>query len=147
MSKTNIRDDLIVCVDDARAVVDDCGLRQHDMKVRTRTWAGTQAGDGVVTETDITLTPRPRLRLPENEQWLNPAGEYEQGDLLIDRVSARYTRAELGDPEAVSAGNIEAYWVITERGSVTPEEELYDVVSTEKQNFQWRVHLRRKRPR
>lgn len=140
-----LRDDLLGCIDEARSIIDDCNLRRHDMTVRTRTWVGPQLGQGTVVETDLVIEPRPRLRLPENRQWANQGGTYEQGDLLIEKVSATYTRAQLGDPEFYPDKNVEVNWVITERGDT--REELYDVISTESKNFEWRVHLRRRRSR
>lgn len=148
----DFRDCIIDIADCAREIADeDFGRRLHTFVIRTRTWSGTRRGEGTSTTSDLTFisaqttpptpntaAPRPRLRLPENRHTANPAGTYEAGDILVDKVTATLTEAQLGDGPLPS--NVEVVWVID-------GDEEYYVVSTEIRYTEWRVHLRRRRGR
>ena len=122
-------------------MVDCFQKRLHTYAIRTRTWAGPQLGEGAVVETDVVPIPTPRLRLPEPTEQTNQAGRFEAGDIILDRISATFTAVQLGDfGDVTQPANVEVYWVID--GT-----EEYDVISTEIRYLEWRVHLRRKRPR
>jgi hypothetical protein len=87
--------DLIPVVDDARTLIEGLGFRVRSVVVRTTTRAGTGVlAVGTETHSDVTLTPRPRVRrMLQNES--RAGGLYEAGDLIVDRISATYTRGQL----------------------------------------------------
>jgi hypothetical protein len=97
--------DLIPVVDDARTLIQGLGFRVRSVVVRTTTRAGTGVlAVGTETHSDVTLTPRPRVRrMLQNES--RAGGLYEAGDLIVDRISATYSEAQL-DP----SGNV--VWLI-----------------------------------
>jgi hypothetical protein len=97
--------DLIPVVDDARTLIQGLGFRVRSVVVRTTTRAGVGVlAVGTETHSDVTLTPRPRVRrMLQNES--RAGGLYEAGDLIVDRISATYSEAQL-DP----SGNV--VWLI-----------------------------------
>lgn len=135
----------------ARTLADDeFGRRLHTFVIRTRTWSGSSLGEGTSSVSDLTFTsaqtdpatpntvsPRPRLLLPENMYTANQAGSFEDGDIVADRVNGTLTEAQLtGRP---LAANVERYWVV--------DGDEYNVVRVEERYTFWRVHLRRRRGR
>lgn len=78
-------------------------------------------------ETDLTLDPTPRVRDAARLRG-GEAGQYAEGTLVVDRISATYTRSQL-DPEG------DSYWLV---GG-----EPYRPISFEERSTQWRVVLDR----
>lgn len=130
-----LRDDVIPVVDDARQLIDDLGLRLDTVQTRRRSWSGGQPGSGTATNTDVAITPKPRVKdVPE--RWIhNAPGRYERGDKMVTRISATYTRAQLTGG-TLAAGE-EFVWLI--------DSVEYAVIGEpEEQAFEWRVQLRRR---
>lgn len=140
MTGDQFRDDMRVILDDVRdSILDDCfGRRLHTYIIRTRTWSGTEVGDGTFTVSDLVPTPRPRYMRAEPNAMSNLAGRFEDGDIVIGKVSARsYTAAQLGDPNE-GQPHIEVFWIID-------GDQYFDVIGTEIRYGEWRVHLRQRR--
>jgi hypothetical protein len=57
-----LRDDLLPVFDYGRTLIDDLGLRTTRVILRTRTWDEGQVGLGELTEVDVELEPRPKVR-------------------------------------------------------------------------------------
>ena len=100
---STLRDDLLPIVQDGRALIQDFGLRQSRVVIRTRTWSTGKTRSGTYTDVDLELLPRPRIK--------------ETGDeaLNVDRVtpqntSGGYTVAQLNPPD--TAG-VEIIYVVT----------------------------------
>lgn len=124
-----VRSDLIPVVDAARQVVADMGLRVRSVvvvNVAGISGTGMDATESLGTPT--TITPTPRVRGTADRRAYQP-GIYEEGDLIVDKISASYTESQLL-PTASSR------WLIN--GS-----DHYAVVGMEPGSFGWRVHLRR----
>jgi hypothetical protein len=73
--------------------------------VRTRTWTPGPVNNGVPTDVDVEILPRPRVR------------ESGDGTIIIDRIQPRsalggYTPQDLV-PAEPQAANVERYWVLT----------------------------------
>lgn len=130
---TNLRECLVPCIDEARQLVDDLGLREYVVKTRHVTWDGTEIGRGTDTTVDCILRPTPKIELPAPFLIAENAGKYEKGDRIVKKLSRTYVEDEL------TGGSLSAteewYWLI--------DDELYRAVRATKKNFEWRVHLRR----
>ena len=57
-----LRDNLLPVADRARAIAPALGFRPVRVVIRTRTWSSGVVRLGEVTETDLELSPRPRVR-------------------------------------------------------------------------------------
>lgn len=131
-----IRDDLIDLVDGLRRdVVDEAfGLRLDTVAIRTVEWTGTEIGSGTKAVTDVTLDPVPKVSRPSPKLRASEPGKYEDGDVIVDKISATYTRTQLA-----GSGQVETIWLLNgEPYTVEGIDELY---------LAWRVHLRRARNR
>lgn len=120
--------DLIPIVDDARSLIQALGFRVRAVVVRTTTRAGAGVlAVGTETHSDLTLTPRPRVRrMLQNES--RAGGLYEAGDLIVDRISLTYTRAQL-EP----SGNV--VWLI--------DNEPCKLIGLEQRALEWMAIVRR----
>lgn len=133
----SLRDDLIPLVDEVRGDIVDgvAGLRLHTVVVRTRTWSGGERGRGTATDVDVTLDPKPKVLDPSPRWRAAEPGRFEDGDRVVDKVSATYTRAQLDG--GTLASNAEVLWLI--------DGDPYRVVSVDEHYLAWRVQLRRMR--
>lgn len=131
----SLRSDLIPVIDDARAMVADLGLRLHVVKVVTRTWSGSEVGRGTPSDVELTIDPAPKVRPPHPREVSAAQGRYENGDQLVQQISATYTRAEL-DGGTIAAGVV-VFWTI--------DGEEYRLVGLSQKPFEWRAHLQRMR--
>lgn len=130
----SLRDDLIPCVDAARGLADELGVRVRPVAVVRRSWDGGKPGLGVRTEEPLTLTPTPRVR-PATRETFGPGGSFEAGDLVITRISASYAEATLRGAPVGEAE--EVVWEV--------DGEAHRLVSLERRPFEWRAQLRRLR--
>lgn len=131
-----LRDDLVPVVDQARAILEGLGLRVHPVVVRRRTWSGGAPGRGTVTDAELTLEPRPRVSTALPRWASRPAGWTEDHDLVVDRLSLTYTRAQLEEAEPGE----ELRWLVG-------EEEYVLAGPIQERLLSWEVALRRVRGR
>lgn len=133
-----LRDDLIPVVDEVRRTVIDqaVGLRLHAVSVRRRAWSGGELGRGTAANVDTVLDPVPKVNQPEPRLKAAEPGKYEEGDVVVDRISLTYTPEQLGQG---APGSAEVFWLI--------DGEAYRLVALEERYLQWRAHLRRMRNR
>ena len=133
---STLRDDLIPVFDEGRQIVDDLGLRQQTVVVRTRVWDGGEVGLGTATDTDLTLSPTPKVTRLSLRVVAGSGGKYQMGDRRVGKISATYTAEQLGGG-SVAAGT-ELLWLI--------DGEPHTLVETpEEKNFEWRCIVRRRR--
>lgn len=128
----SLRDDLIPIIDDARAIRDELGLVVRPVARVVRAWSGGELGLGTPTETVVTLAPSPRVRDVARVQY-QPGGEVQEGDVVIDRISASLTEAWLRG-EGLAAGS-EVFWRL--------DGDEWRLVSLEARTFDWRLVARR----
>ncbi len=124
----SIRPEIIAVVDEARAVVEDLGLRVRSAEVITSTKVDDPSSL-TPTRTSSTLAIEPAPRVRQAAVWLgSEVGKVETGDVVVDRLSATYTREQL-DPGG------DSHWLV--------DGQPYRVVSVEERFTQWVVRLRR----
>ena len=68
-----LRTDLLPVFEDSRQLIEDLGLRQYRVWRRLGVWDGGEALLGTLTETDVELTPRPKVTQPQYG-WLKVTG-------------------------------------------------------------------------
>lgn len=120
-----LRDDLIPVVDEIRGIHDELGLRVRSaVIVRSTTVSGTGLASATSTS-DRTLSPTPRVRLVTGRNP-QPDGLYRAGNIIVDQISASYTRTQL-DPGGASV------WII--------DGKQHRLLSLEQRAFRWRAVL------
>lgn len=133
-----LRDSLIPVVDNARQMVADSGLRPYTVTIRTRVWSGGKIGTGEATDSDLVISPAPKVERFPVRLIASSGGIYQEGDLQITKISATYSEEDLW--LSATAGT-EVLWILN-------EETFRAVTQPERKNFQWKTVVRRlNRPR
>jgi hypothetical protein len=103
-----LREDLLPVIDEIRLLIgdpDQLGLRQSRVWVRRRAWSAGEQHLGDITDTDIELTPRPKVEADTpvtlKVSRITPAypgGGYTTEDLLPTQVAgtSRYFLVQTG---------------------------------------------------
>jgi hypothetical protein len=92
----DVRSDVLPDLDEARALIDELGLRRYSVTIRRRQWSGGKPGLGTATNTDLVLSPRPRVREISVREVAGSGGTFESGDFRIDKITPRYTAPTTG---------------------------------------------------
>jgi hypothetical protein len=101
----------------------------------TRTWSGTDPGDGVMTEERRELRPSPRIVDYSHSTRLLEGGAVRQGDLILKAIS-KVTYPDRATIDGSStAHNVEKFYDI---GG-----ELHLVISVTQKHLWWNVQVRR----
>lgn len=101
----SLRDDLLPVFDrDARALIDDLGLRTSRVILRTRTWDGGHVRMGSADDEDLELDPRPKVREAS-------PGYLKVGPITPSYPGGGYTPTQLFPDNALEA-NEERFWVV-----------------------------------
>ncbi len=114
---------------------DTLGVGLKDVYLVTRTWAGTEIGDGAVTEDREQMLPSPRIVQFNHDLRIVAGGAIEQGDILLKMVSKQtYATKDLIDGVSTS----ELIEELFEVGGI-----LYRVVEVTEKHVTWNILLRR----
>lgn len=93
---TTLRDSLLPVADILRQIPNTLGLRRYSVTLRRRAWSGTYPGEGVPTDTDVVLTPPPRVRVMTTQDIASSGGTYREGDFKISAVTPSYVGGGYG---------------------------------------------------
>lgn len=96
------RTDLIPCIDDARQCIEDLDLRPHLVVIRTRTWDGPQRGEGTKSDSDFTISPRPKVSYPSPRLIAARPGKFEQGDRVVTKITRTLAESVMDDKTLTS---------------------------------------------
>lgn len=107
-----LRDALLPLVDSIRTFEAVFGTRRFGVVVRRRVWSGGQPGEGTPTDTNITITPRPRVRdvtvanlTPGEAEALAMSSNKVTGQMYrIEQITPHYTPATSGQPNGATGG-------------------------------------------
>ena len=117
------------------AIRDDLGAAKKPVLLVTRTWTGSEPGDGTFTDGEIPVLPSPAIKEFVDDYRIQEGGAVKQGDIRLKWISKQSfpTRAEIDC--SVSSQKIEKFYKV---GGV-----LYRVVQVGEQLLSWNVLLRR----
>lgn len=96
-----LRDELLPVVNDARALVDELGLRLFSVRVEVRQWSGARVGSGIVAVSEsLQLSPSPRVRDVSAREVASSGGTLRTGDRRLTGITPAhagggYTPAQL----------------------------------------------------
>lgn len=136
-----LRDDIQPIIDDGRQLVADFGLRARRVQIWKRTWSGTEVdGEGgeVVEALQREITPPPKVKEPPARLVFDAPGKYEQGDLLITKISRAYSEEDL-DGGQLGSGETWLYFISTDDHTWRE----YTVIGPPAmKNFAWEILVR-----
>jgi hypothetical protein len=122
---------LIPTVDNIRQIAVDMGLRPYRVYLVHVMWSGGQRGAGKPSEVsrrEILPTPK-LLDMQATTELLSAFGHTEDGSLVVDKISAKYSEddllgwtPDLADPARPNTGNRGAdfFWEIAESRATHP---------------------------
>lgn len=108
-----LRDDLLPVFNDARELIHDLGLRTSSLTVRTRTWSSGKARMGTSSDSDLVITPRPKIREANGDT------ELLVGPITPSYSGGGYTPTQLNPQPTLVAGQEVLYVVTSPAGTKT----------------------------
>lgn len=128
-----IIDSLLPVVDSILGVRDSAGAVIDPVYFITRTWSGSEPGDGAAVDTKVQMLPSPGLKNYSQNVSLKEGGVVKAGDIILTNVSRnKYTEADLDGSSP--AGNIEKLFMVGTK--------LYQVINVMKKYVTWDVQIR-----
>ncbi len=135
----SLRTSLLKTVDTVRAVLSKSSIdeRTTSVTIRTRTWTGGRVGaDGGTSDSDVTLTPRPRVKELSQREIAGSGGRYQAGDVRVGPItpawsSGGYTAAQLAP--VITANGIEILYVLA--GGIAGEYSRVDLETARSHSY------------
>ena len=133
---SGIVDSLLTNVDSILGLRDSIGAALKRVDIVTRTWSGTEIGDGTATDVYVQMLPSPRIVVYNNDVRLVEGGAVRQGDILMKMISKNlYQTQAVVELRDNSSPNVEKFYAL---GGV-----LYRVVTVTEKHVTWNVLIRR----
>jgi hypothetical protein len=127
-------DDILACTDEILGIRDDIGAIKHTVHILTRTWDGSEVGDGNPVDATAQILPTPYLIDLFANIRLREGGKIEEGDLMVKHIS----KQSYPDFDVVSLkvtdDVTEKYYYINEK--------LYEVIHVKEDYVYWNIHIR-----
>lgn len=134
-SAEGIIGDLIPEVDDILAIRDEIGEPIHTVFFVTRTWSGTEPGDGTFTETKSALYPTPRVVEYRHDLNMTDIGQVRRGDIMLKMISKQsYPNRDEVALNLDLGSNKESFYEI--------DGDLYRVIKVTEKHVVWNVLCR-----
>lgn len=126
-------DTLLPNIDAVLGVRDSAGVSYKAVYVVTRTWSGTQVGDGTPVDTKSQMLPSPGLKNFAQDIRLREGGSVKSSDIILTNVSKnKYKESDL---DATSPGNnVEKLYLVGDK--------LYQVINIAEKPVTFDVQIR-----
>lgn len=132
---SDIVNDILGCTDEILGLRDELGATKHKVYILTRTWTGSEPGDGAAQDSITQVLPTPYLVDYSHSLRLREGGKIREGDILLKHLSKEtYTEESMIDC-SVESRNVEKYYYINGR--------LYTVISITSHYVYWNVLVRK----
>lgn len=132
---TSVVSDLLGGVDDILGLRDDIGAALKEVHLVTRSWRGSEPGDGTYVESKVRMLPSPRVVEFTDSHKIREGGAVQQGDIMLKMISKNlYPKAADLDCSSGDAA-VERFYEVG--GS------LYRVVTVTEKHVTWNVLLRK----
>lgn len=131
----SVIDDLRPTVHSLLGIRDQLGAALATVKIVTRTWSGTEAGEGTAAETSVTLSPSPKVVNYSHSIRLQQGGAVKQGDLVLKQISKTQFASQAQVDGSSAARNVEKFFEVGGQ--------LYQAISVTEDHFWWNVQVRR----
>lgn len=131
--------DLTAVANEILGVRDSIGAAIHTVNFVTRTWSGTEVGDGTATDVSVLMVPSPGLQDLSHKYALLSGGNYRQGDIILKSVSKQsYPARNTVDLANTGSKLVEKFYSING--------ELYNVVNVKESYITWDIQIRKLAP-
>lgn len=122
-------------LDSILGIRDEIGAALKPVFLVTRTWSGTEIGDGTKKETRSEVRPSPGIRQYTNDLRITEGGAVKQGDVLLKMISKQSFPTEKDVDCSVSSNTVEKFYEV--------DGILYRVVNVREKHLTWDVLVRR----
>ena len=127
--------DLLTSIDSILALRDSIGAAKKEVWLITRTWSGTELGDGTATDVRTRMLPSPRVVEFNHDMRILEGGAVKQGDVLLKMISKQsYPTENLIDGKS-TVQNVEKLYELSGI--------YYRAVTVTENHVTWTVLLRR----
>lgn len=127
--------DILSITDDILGLRDDLGAKKQNVYILTRTWDGSELGDGTPSDVAVQILPTPHIVDYAHSLRLKEGGNIREGDIILKHLSKQtYTDESMIDC-SVSDQVTEKYYYI--------DEKLYTVIHVKSDYVYWNVHIRK----
>lgn len=127
-------EDLRQGIDSILSIRDEIGAVKKPVYLVTRTWSGSEPGDGTSSDLVEQILPSPNIKELFDDIRVREGGSIQQGDLRITGISRQsYTRSDIDGTGATS--KIEKF--------IKVGEVLYTVIHVEEKHFTMSAIVRR----
>lgn len=114
---------------------DSLGVQKGLVYLVTRTWSGSQIGEGTMSETKVQMLPSPYIFIFTADRKIPEGGVVKSGDIILRQISMQsYPTEDLINCSSNNE-NVEKLYEV--------DGNLYRVVEVTKKHITWKVVLRR----
>lgn len=124
---------ILPSIDACLSVRDSAGVVFKKVYLLTRTWSGTQPGDGSATDKSVQMLPSPGVKDYSQDVRLREGGSVKAGDIVLKNVSKNSFQLSQLDGTS-TAGNIEQLFLVGDK--------VYNVINVTEKPVTWDVQLR-----
>lgn len=97
-------------LNDILGLRDDIGAALKPVYILTRTWSGSEPGDGTATDVKVRMLPSPRVVYPNRKHVNKPGGAAEEVDLMLKMVSKETYNTYAKVDDATTLKKIEKFY-------------------------------------
>jgi hypothetical protein len=123
------------CLDDILAIREDLGASLAKVYLVTRTWTGSQVGDGSYSDEIEEVLPTPGIKNYSHNVHVMQGGAIQQGDLLLQMISKSRYPNQSDINCSSSETNIEKFYRVGEFD--------YRLITIVEKHLVWDVQVRR----
>lgn len=131
----SIVDDVRSMADEILGVRDEIGAVKRPVFILTRTWSGSERGEGAATDVSVQVLPSPLVKDFSHDLRVREGGNIKQGDQLIKSISQESYPNETDVNCTVTQKNVERWYYI--------DGHLYEVISVRRRYVTWDVQVRK----
>lgn len=130
----SIIEDVLACTDEILGIRDDIGAVKHPIYVLTRTWSGTERGNGTPVDSIEQILPTPYIVDLFANIRLREGGKVQEGDLMMKTISKQSYPSKDFITLKVPNNKTEKFYYINNK--------LYEVIHVSEKYVYWNVHIR-----
>jgi hypothetical protein len=132
---SGIVDDLRSGINDILGLRDSLGVGLKKVYLVTRTWSGSELGEGTKTITKRQILPSPRVVEFMDQYKIKEGGAVQQGDLMLKMVSKQSYPLRSDVDCTSNSENVEKFYEV---GGA-----LYRVIMVREKHVVWEIQLRK----
>lgn len=122
-------------LDSILGIRDQIGATLMPVYLVTRTWSGTEIGDGVAVETKAQVLPSPRIVSMSDDSRVVEGGAVQLDDIMLKMISKNAYAAKSSIDGTSNDQKIEKFYEV--------DGLLYKVINVTEKHLYWNVQIRK----